>query len=110
MSMRNQYHPEIDNQVSQIDEKLLLQEKWNITCDILHLTAEHVLGKKEKRKKINGEELKSLSEQSQNIRHKAEQCRDQEKTKQLRKERKEINNKINKLIKHSKNRRLKKCL
>ncbi len=43
--------------------------------------------------------MKNLSEQDQNIRHKAEQCKEQEKAKQLRKKRKEINKKINKLIK-----------
>ena len=58
-----------------------------------------MLGKKNKQKKTDNQDVKALSETRQRIRKQMEQCKNQNKIKELRKERKRLMKSINKTLK-----------
>ena len=58
-----------------------------------------MLGKKNKQKKTDNQDVKALSETRQRIRKQMEQCKNQNKIKELRKERKRLTKSINKTLK-----------
>ena len=77
-------------------------DKWNQIVDICQEAAKETLGVKEKTKKPNfleDEEIKVLSTKRQHLRQKIESTNNEEQNKTLRRERNEMKNQINVLLK-----------